>query len=66
MPDQPRQPLPYPTLTKLLGPTPHDQRFWRALVLSPNITVFEALLRGEDVPVSSLDPLWSRRFGITT
>jgi hypothetical protein len=34
------------------------------MMLSPSIEVCEALLRGESVPVSRLDPLWVQRFGL--
>ena len=43
---------------------PDASRLWRAMMLAPSIEVCEALLRGESVPVSRLDPLWVRRFGI--
>ena len=43
---------------------PDARRLWRAFMLAPSIEVCEALLRGESVPVSRLDPLWVRRFGI--
>lgn len=36
---------------------------WRVLVLSPTIEVCVALLRGEDVPTSRLDPEWLERLG---
>lgn len=39
-------------------------RSWRALVLSPRLEVWAALLSGQHVPVSALDPLWARRFGL--
>lgn len=41
-----------------------DAREWRALVLAPSLVVWQALLEGQDVPVSALDPLWARRFGL--
>lgn len=41
-----------------------SRRLWRAIVLAPSLPICKALLRGEDVPVSALDPLWCRRFGI--
>jgi hypothetical protein len=37
-------------------------RFWRALMLSPDLETCEALLRGEDVPADRLDPEWLARF----
>jgi hypothetical protein len=43
---------------------PDARRLWRAMMLSPSIEVCEALLRGESVPVSRLDPLWVQRFGL--
>lgn len=42
----------------------HDQRFYRALMVSPTLSVCQALLRGEHVPTSALDPVWLARFGI--
>ena len=38
-------------------------RVWRALVLAPTVEVFEALLRGESVPLSRLDADAVKRFG---
>lgn len=43
---------------------PDAGRLWRAFMLSPSIEVCEALLRGESVPLSRLDPVWVRRFGL--
>jgi hypothetical protein len=43
---------------------PDAGRLWRAFILAPSIEVCEALLRGESVPLSRLDPVWVRRFGI--
>lgn len=43
---------------------PDAGRLWRAFMLAPSIEVCEALLRGESVPVSRLDPVWVRRFGL--
>jgi hypothetical protein len=40
------------------------RRLWRAVVLAPSLEVCEALLRGQDVPRSQLDPLWARRLGL--
>lgn len=37
------------------------RRMWICLVLSPNIDVFEALLRGEPVDPSALDQHWLRK-----
>lgn len=37
---------------------------YRAVTLAPTIDVCEALLRGEKVPVSRLDPAWARRYGL--
>ena len=44
----------------------HDacRRLWQAIVLSPRLEVCEALLRGEQVPRSALDPLWAKRFAL--
>jgi hypothetical protein len=39
------------------------RRLWRALVLSPSLEVFDALLRGECVPVDRLDCDWVARLG---
>ena len=39
------------------------QRFWKALMLAPDVETFEALLDGEPVPVDRLDPEWMARFG---
>ena len=39
------------------------RRVWRALVLAPDVEVFEALARGESVPLSRLDPEAVERFG---
>lgn len=39
-------------------------RAWRALMLAPTIEIWQALLDGQAVPVSQLDPLWARRFGL--
>lgn len=36
----------------------------RAILLAPTIDVCEALLQGEDVPVSRLDPKWVAAFGL--
>lgn len=35
---------------------------WRATVLAPRIDTCEALLAGEPVPRSAIDPVWARRF----
>jgi hypothetical protein len=39
-------------------------RLWRAIMLSPTPAVCEALLRGQDVPTSRLDPEWVSRLGL--
>jgi hypothetical protein len=39
-------------------------RGWRAMMLAPTLEICRALLRGECVPVSRLDALWVRRFGL--
>lgn len=41
-----------------------SRRLWRAIVLSPKLETLIAMLDGQDVPVSALDPLWQRRFGM--
>lgn len=38
-------------------------RVWRAMMLAPTLEVFEALVRGESVPLDRLDQEWVRRFG---
>jgi hypothetical protein len=35
-------------------------------MLAPRIEIAEALLCGEAIPVCALDPLWARRFGLTS
>lgn len=57
-------------LLHLLGPVPSlpnspTTRIYQAVMLAPNITICEALLRNEPVPVSALDPVWAKRFGLT-
>lgn len=37
---------------------------YRAIMLAPTLTVCEALLRRETVPISRLDPEWVRRLGL--
>jgi len=37
---------------------------WRALCLAPDLETLEALLDGESVPLTRLDPYWSKRFGL--
>jgi hypothetical protein len=39
------------------------RRFWKALMLARDVEAFEALLNGEKVPASRLDPDWMERFG---
>lgn len=44
-----------------------DQAIYRlkkAVMLAPDLATCEALLRGEDVPISRLDPAWARRYGL--
>lgn len=36
---------------------------WRAMMLAPDLPTCRALLRGEAVPVSRLDPRWLAEFG---
>jgi hypothetical protein len=57
-------------LLHLLGPAPAlpnspVHKLYQAIMLAPNITICEALLRNEPVPISALDPTWARRFGLT-
>ena len=41
-----------------------EGRLWlKALRLSPSLDVFEALLRGQSVPKSRLDPKWAKAYG---
>jgi hypothetical protein len=42
---------------------PDARRLWRILMLSPTIEIAEALLKGQTVPIESLDPEWVKRFG---
>lgn len=42
-------------------PGTNIRRLWRALILAPRLEVCEALLRGETVPISQLDPVWVKR-----
>lgn len=44
--------------------TQYEKRLARAVMLAPTIEICEALLLGEDVPISSLDPDWVRRYGL--
>lgn len=39
-------------------------RIWKAMMLAPTIYLCEALLNGEAVPASQLDPVWLERFGM--
>jgi hypothetical protein len=43
---------------------PHWRRISKAVDLAPTLTICEALLRGEHVPVDQLDPQWVTRYGI--
>jgi hypothetical protein len=38
--------------------------FLKAIRLAPTLEVCEALLRGEKVPVSRLDPRWRKAYGL--
>lgn len=40
------------------------RRFWQALMLAADVETFEALLDGERVPISRLDPEWVKHFGM--
>jgi hypothetical protein len=42
----------------------YEALVFRAMMLAPTVTICEALLRGEEVPVSQLDPVWARRYGL--
>ena len=70
--DEPDLTLIHPErLVHLLGPitsVPNSPttRLYQAIMLAPTLTVCEALLRDEPVPVSALDPVWARRFGLTS
>jgi hypothetical protein len=45
------------------APTDEEcRRGWQAMMLAPTIEIYAALLRGEHVPLSSLDPQWVKRF----
>jgi hypothetical protein len=41
-----------------------DERIGRAIMLAPTLHICEALLRGENVPLSKLNPRWVRKYGI--
>jgi hypothetical protein len=41
-------------------------RVWRAIMLARDLETCKALLRGERVPRSRLDPEWVKRFGRRT
>jgi hypothetical protein len=36
----------------------------QAVLLAPTLEICEALLLGENVPKSKLDPLWAKRYGL--
>jgi hypothetical protein len=38
----------------------------RALRLAPTIELGEAILRGEKVPTSALDPEWAKAYGLSS
>lgn len=40
------------------------RRCQKAMRLAPTLEVFEALLAGQPVPVTALDPQWRRRYGL--
>ena len=51
------------------GPTAAEMRrelarVHRAIMLAPTIEICEALLRGERVPITLLDPVWVAKFGL--
>lgn len=41
-----------------------EGRTFRAMMLAPTVEICEALLRGEDVPVSALDQEWAKAYGL--
>lgn len=40
------------------------QRGIACWMLAPNLTIYRALIRGENVPVAALDPYWAKRYGL--
>lgn len=40
------------------------RRGLKAMALAPTLGVYEALLKGQEVPVSALDPEGVRRYGV--
>lgn len=40
------------------------ERGLKAMRLAPNLSVYRALLKGQDVPASQLDQHWRRRYGL--
>ena len=40
------------------------QEILKAVRLSPSLEICEALLRGEKVPLSRLDPKWAKAYGL--
>ena len=40
------------------------KRVGKAMRLAPSLEVFDALLAGQPVPASALDPAWRRRYGL--
>lgn len=41
-----------------------NRRIGKAMRLAPSLQVFQALLEGQEVPVSALDPHWRQRYGL--
>lgn len=41
-----------------------DARLMAVIRLAPTIEIAEAMLRGERVPVSRLDPEWAKAYGL--
>jgi hypothetical protein len=41
-----------------------SRRLYKAMMLAPSIEICEALLRGENVPIERLNPIWVRKFGL--
>lgn len=40
------------------------QRGIKAMMLAPTLAIYRALLQGQQVPVSALDPTWAKRYGL--
>ena len=44
--------------------TGYWHRFYAMMMLSPTLTIFEAMLSGSDVPLELLDQEWVARYGL--